>query len=384
MNAPIQLNLKQARKIILSQNRLSQDSKYFGTSSPITVQKIIEHLGYVQIDTIFVVERSHHHILFNRLPDYRRSDLSLCQSNKKSVFESWTHALSYVPTRDLKYYVGPMKAWGKEPSNWFSDVTQSDFLKLKRKIARSGPLTIRDMDDTIPGKKNDWWDSNKPSKKILQFGFHAGEFAISKRIGIVKEYELFNRHFKDHTDRKAVKESERMQFLINRAFSSQAIASLDSICHLRPSLKPMILKQLEKNKKVFQEIKVSGLENTKFWIQPDKIDGQLDFEVDDSKAHILSPFDPITIQRKRLKMFFNFDYLFEAYVPEKKRKFGYFLLPVLIGDRIVAGLDLKTDRINNKLIIKNFHWFTKKSKYDLKLIEESLNKFENFQLDWKN
>jgi len=380
VNAPIQLDKKQARRLILARNHLSFATK--PTSDPKTVQTLIENLGYVQIDTIFVVERSHHHILYSRLPSYQRQDLAACQSNTKTIFESWTHALSYVPTRDLPYYIGPMKAWAKKPSSWFHDVDEGEYKKIKNRIAKLGPLTIRDMDDKIEGKKNDWWDSNKPSKKLLQFGFHAGDLVISKRIGILKEYDLLTRHFHNRS-LKAASETDRYEFLVTRALGSQGIVNLDSICHLRPSQKPEVRSTLEQMSKTFFEARVKGLDVNSFWVSK-SFEHDLKFKPDDSVAHILSPFDPIVIQRKRLQMFFDFNYVFEAYVPEKKRKFGYFLLPVLIGDQFVAGLDLKTDRQNKKLVIKNFHWFTKKSKSQMKLIEERLHHFEQFQLALQN
>jgi uncharacterized protein YcaQ len=95
-------------------------------------------------------------------------------------------------------------------------------------------------------------------------------------------------------------------------------------------------------------------------------------------VHILSPFDPLIIQRKRLKLFFGYDHVFEAYVPKEKRRFGYFTLPVLLGDRIVALLDLKTDRAAGKLLIQSWHWLGARSAK--RHIEEELHRFEAFQL----
>ena len=98
------------------------------------------------------------------------------------------------------------------------------------------------------------------------------------------------------------------------------------------------------------------------------------------QVHILSPFDPLIIQRKRLQRFFGHDYRFEAYVPKEKRQFGYFVCPVLIGDRIVAGLDLKTDRQQGKLLIQRWNWIGRRSRVDRLQIEEALHRFEHFQL----
>ena len=102
---------------------------------------------------------------------------------------------------------------------------------------------------------------------------------------------------------------------------------------------------------------------------------------------ILSPFDPLIIQRKRTHLLFDYEHRFEAYVPKPKRKFGYFALPVLVGEDIVAALDLKTDRQNKKLLMQKWNWVGegKKAKGEPKAalkrrIEEELHRFERFQL----
>jgi uncharacterized protein YcaQ len=103
----------------------------------------------------------------------------------------------------------------------------------------------------------------------------------------------------------------------------------------------------------------------------------------DSKplVHILSPFDPVVIQRRRLKLFFGYDHVFEAYVPKAKRRFGYFVLPVLLGDEMVAALDLKTDRAASKLLIQAWHWLEDgRPRAHKRAIEDELHRFEAFQL----
>ena len=98
-------------------------------------------------------------------------------------------------------------------------------------------------------------------------------------------------------------------------------------------------------------------------------------------VHILSPFDPVVIQRRRLKLFFGYDHLFEAYVPKAKRRFGYFVLPVLLGDEMVAALDLKTDRAAGKLLIQAWHWLEDgRPRAHKRAIEDELHRFEAFQL----
>jgi uncharacterized protein YcaQ len=98
-------------------------------------------------------------------------------------------------------------------------------------------------------------------------------------------------------------------------------------------------------------------------------------------VHILSPFDPLIIQRKRLQLLFDYGHRFEAYVPKEKRVFGYFALPVLVGDEIVAAVDLKADRQKRHLAVQKWTWVgSGAARRHKKMIEEELHRFERFQL----
>jgi hypothetical protein len=127
-------------------------------------------------------------------------------------------------------------------------------------------------------------------------------------------------------------------------------------------------------------VQVDGAERLPHWVRPEVL--ETGPEPTEEPVHILSPFDPLIIQRKRLRLFFEYDYRFEAYVPKDKRVFGYFVCPVLVGDRIVAGLDLKTDRDRQRLLVQRWNWVDgRKSRADRAWVETALHDFERFQLD---
>src|SRR5665647_2892715 len=167
------LSKAQARQIWLRAQRLDTRGP-FG-DGPAATAAAVEHLGYVQIDTINVIERSHHHILWSRIPDYRRADLRQAQSVDKSVFEYWTHALSYVPTRDLRFFIPAMKRQKREGHKWLSSVKPAELRKVMRLIRQGGALTIRDIDDDVLVDKEHLWASRKPSKRALQLSFYQGQ-----------------------------------------------------------------------------------------------------------------------------------------------------------------------------------------------------------------
>ena len=166
------LTKAEARHIWLRAQRLDVPAP-FG-EGPAATAAAVEHLGYVQIDTINVIERSHHHILWTRIPDYKRADLRQAQSVDKSVFEYWTHALSYVPTRDLRFFLPAMRRHRREGHKWLSTVSPADLRKVMRLIRRDGALTIRDIDDDVLVDKQHPWASRKPSKRALQLAFYQG------------------------------------------------------------------------------------------------------------------------------------------------------------------------------------------------------------------
>ena len=371
-----------ARHLWLCAQRL--DTKAPFGEGPRATAAAVEHLGYVQIDTIHVIERCHHHILWNRIPEYRRADLRQAQSVDKSVFEYWTHALSYVPARDFRFFMPAMKVHRREGHKWFGEVAPANLRKVMRLLKKDGALTIRDIEDDILVEKVHAWASRKPSKRALQLAFYEGRVTISERNGMLKTYELTDRHFGWEALPKAASTREITGYLLDRGLRAQGVVSLDSICHLdAPSKKQVrLLIEARVRRKELVPVALEGAGKQEHWAQPETVETTgNDASV---RVHILSPFDPLIIQRKRTRLIFGYEHLFEAYVPKEKRRLGYFALPVLVGDEIVAALDLKTDRQKRKLLLQKWNWVgssVKGPRKELKRgIEEELHRFERFQL----
>jgi uncharacterized protein len=372
-----------ARRIWLRAQRLDTEAP-FG-AGPQATAAAVEHLGYVQIDTIHVIERCHHHILWNRIPAYRRADLRQAQSVDKSVFEYWTHALSYVPARDFRFFMPAMRVHRREGHRWFREVTPADLRKVMRLLRRDGALTVRDIDDDVLVEKVHAWASRKPSKRALQLAFYTGAVTISERSGMLRTYDLMARHFGWDRPPKPASSREITGYLLDRAVRAQGLVSLDSICHLdapsKPAIRRLIEARVPRNELV--PVALEGAGKQQHWASPETLEsiGGAPPEL----VHILSPFDPLIIQRKRTHLFFDYEHRFEAYVPKEKRRFGYFALPVLVGDAVVAALDLKTDRQNRKLLMQKWSWVGAGAKASVRKelkrrIEEELHRFERFQL----
>ncbi len=381
--APHPLTQTEARRIWLRAQRLDTPAP-FG-DGPLAVAAAVEHLGYVQIDTINVIERCHHHILYSRIPGYRRADLRQAQSLDKSVLEYWTHALSYVPAKDLRFFLPAMKLHKREGHKWFASVSPADTRKVMRLLRRDGALTIRDIEDDVLTEKEHLWASRKPSKRALQLAFYSGEVTIAERAGMLKTYELTARHFGWDKPPKPASATEVSAYLLDRGLRAQGIVSLDSICHLDAPSKASIRRLIDARvrRKELVALAPEGAGEQEHWAAPATLEPS--GEGDPGLVHILSPFDPLIIQRKRTELFFGYGHRFEAYVPKEKRLFGYFALPVLVGDDIVAAIDLKTDRKNKKLLMQKWSWVGKGAARGARKefkhrIEEELDRFERFQL----
>lgn len=376
--ASFALSPGRARALWLRAQRLDQAAP-FG-EGPAATPAAVRHLGYVQIDTINVIERCHHHILYTRVPDYSRTDLVKAQTAEKSVFEYWTHALAYVPTEDYRFFIPAMKARRDKPPTWFGEVDPAEYRRLLRRIRDDGPLTIRDIDDDVLVEKNHPWASRKPSKRALQLGFYVGDLTISARTGMVKTYELTDRHFGWNRRPRPATAGQYTAYLLERALTAQGIVSLDSICYGEANRRKAVTALLEAavRKKQLVPARIASADSPLHWVAPDVLETIHDAEA--APVHILSPFDPLIIQRKRLSLMFGYDHVFEAYVPPDKRVFGYFALPVLVGDQIVAAIDLKTDRAAGKLLIQRWTWIVPRRPTLQRAIETELGRFEAFQL----
>ena len=384
---PLSLSLAHARRIWLRAQRLDACAPFsrpgkLGQSDigADAVRRAVEHLGYVQIDTIQVIERCHHHILWSRIPDYRRADLHRAQTHDKTVFEYWTHALSYVPTRDMPFFLAEMKQHRQSPRSAYRAVPPDDVRKVIRRVRDDGALSLRDIDDDVEQEKDHPWGSRKPSRRALQAAFYDGALTISERTGMLKRYELTARHFGWTQTPKAATAAHCTAYVLDRALRAQGLVSLDSVCHLDAPRKPAVRALIEARvrRKALIPVNLDGEAGALHWMRPEDLEPLPD--IDPGTTHILSPFDPLIIQRKRLHRLFGYLHRFEAYVPKDKRVFGYFALPVLAGDQVVAAIDIKADRTRKRLQIQQWTWVGEGNAATHQAqIDEALHRFEHFQ-----
>ncbi|HJW30854.1 MAG TPA: crosslink repair DNA glycosylase YcaQ family protein, partial [Saprospiraceae bacterium] len=184
---PVHISKQEARRIILAAQGLDKMNP-FG-SGPKSVVKAVEHLGYVQIDTISVVERAHHHVLWNRIPAYQASWLDQAQKKSRAVFEYWAHAAAYLPMKDFRFSLPVMHAFKSKKDRWPKS-QRTEMKKVLDRIKAEGPLMSRDFESTHKG--GSWWDW-KPAKWALQRLFLEGALMVSHREGFQRIYDLPDR-----------------------------------------------------------------------------------------------------------------------------------------------------------------------------------------------
>ncbi|MDZ4711680.1 MAG: crosslink repair DNA glycosylase YcaQ family protein [bacterium] len=311
--------------------------------------RIIETLGYLQIDTISIVERSHNQILWTRMQSFSRSMLEDLIAERK-IFEYWSHAAAYLPIRDFRFSLLRKKKYSGKYKDW-KNSNRRILRYVYDRIKAEGPLQSRDFDDR-KAKSTGWWDW-KPSKDALDFMFHEGRLMVSARKGFQKVYDLTERVLPADVDMSFPSEKEFYKHLILTSINSHGFAGEKEITYLRQHDKKILKNVINDllKKELIEKIIIEGNEDN-FYTTLDKLELTGNIKTGNT-IHILSPFDNLIIQRKKVKSLFNFDYQIECYVPEAKRKFGYYCMPVLSGDSLIGKIDAKADRLTGTFIIKN-------------------------------
>lgn len=336
----------EARQIALTAQGLDRKSA-FGKGKH-GVLKSIHQLGYIQLDTLAVVARAHHHTLWSRSPDYSEKNLQVLLSEKK-VFEYWSHAAAFLPMNDFRFSLVRKQEFLDGKSHWFQKNKKVMAFVLDR-IRAEGPLQAKDFE--TDRKRGSWFDW-KPAKIALEQLFHDGTLMVSERKGFQKVYDLAERIIPAGTNTKIPSNEEYADYLIRSAVRAHGIASVKDMTHLRKGMLSVVAKRLTKmlRENEIEKIAIEGIDEL-FYSDP-KIINQKSKTA--NHLHILSPFDNAIIRRERLLKIFNYDFAIECYLPEQKRKFGYFCLPVLYNGNFTGRFDPKADRQNKTLIIKHFY-----------------------------
>lgn len=343
------LPLSQLRKLTLERQGLLR-TKPFGSGKN-GVLEAIRHLGYVQIDTISVVERAHHHVLWTRVPGYRAASLEGLVAEKQ-VFEYWFHAAAYLPMEDYRFALPRMNAIRSGEKHWFKNTDKKLMKEICKRIQTEGPLMARDFIEPVNGQSG-WWDW-KPAKQALEQLFIQGELMVVGRSGFQKRYDITERALPESVDTRCPSLYEQAQHLVDVCLRSHGFATLRAFTYLRKGagLRKAVKEVLNQSIADGTVVK-AGL--------PCKNEVYCDAAAltvrprPQKRVSLLSPFDSCVIQRDRCRMVYGFDYQIECYVPGPKRRYGYFCLPILYADQLVGRVDCKAERKGKVLNVQSLY-----------------------------
>jgi uncharacterized protein YcaQ len=350
--SPLELSNADARRVFLHVHGLSHDP----AAQPHDTMAAIENLGFVQLDSIQTVARAHHHILASRDDAYKPAELARLQHDAKLVFEHWTHDASVIPMAFYPHW-RPRFARARQKlrdHNWWAERLGSKRI-LKRvldRIATEGPLPARAFDD--PGTTGEMWGWSR-SKTALEALWHSGALAIARREGFEKIYDLAERVIPPDLHGIAHPKAATVDWACRAALSRLGFATPREIANFW-ALIPFedVTRWIARNRRHLIDVRLQdadGRHSTALALPT--LEALRDAAPPAPPImRALNPFDPAIRDRKRLKRLFGFDYTIEIFVPEAKRKFGYYVYPLLDGDRFVGRVDAKADRPANALKLR--------------------------------
>ncbi len=344
-------NLQAARRATLRYQGLLKGA-YFGQGKQAVV-RAIDALGYLQIDTISVVDRSHHHILKTRISNYTPELLTQLQAVDRQVFEYWSHAAAYLPIQDYRYYLPMMHGFGAQRSH-DQALTQS----ILHRITAEGPLQSKDFEPQRDRQSNGWWDW-KPAKHALEYLFLSGQLMITERVGFAKLYDLTERVLPTFIDTRMPSVTEWARFSLLKSLKALGIGTLADLTYARATVRRFTAPEFVPDyaaalQQLIDEGEACAVDvDGETWYALPGLFEPSRTQLDRSQIQFLSPFDNLVINRKRLLRLFNFDYQLECYVPAAKRRYGYFCLPLLWGDQLVGRMDCKAERKTGVLHLRH-------------------------------
>ncbi len=360
------LSLETVRRLALVKQHLADQ---LPTTDAAGILDLVRDLGCLQLDPISAVARSHQIVVWSRVGHYDLDHLDQLLWRDRSLFEFWAHAASIVPVADYPIHQHLMRRYATEKTTgqvsqryatWLAD-NQGLKRHILQQIKKHGPLPSRELEvenKVSAGWYSTGWTSGRDVSQMLDYLWTKGKIMVAGRTGIQKLWDLSERCLPDWTPRETLNARQITYRAAQTAVKALGVATTQQIKwhyvrHRYEDL-PQVLKQLVQDGRL-EQVHVADQKGAWF-IHADDVSllDQLD-SIDFSRTTLLSPFDNLICDRARTTQLFNFDFRIEIYVPPAKRKFGYYVLPILHGDRIIGRIDPKFDREHGRLHIHAVH-----------------------------
>jgi uncharacterized protein YcaQ len=347
------LSAAEARRIAIGAQGLAR------TNNPPSVdvrqiRRTISTIGLLQLDFVNVLIPAHNLVVYSRLGAYDLASFQRAVYERGEFTEQWAHEASIVPMDAWPLLAYRRVADRARPKSSFARTRAgAKYLQeILEIVGRNGAITSQDLTPVAaPKRKPGDWHRSVP-RAALEHHFGSGNLAVrNRRSNFQRVYDLPERLIEESSRLKKISDDDARRELLKRAAKACGVATLHDLAdYYRMSLseaKPRIMELVEEG--VLCEVQVQGWSDCAYLAEGVPVPRQAE------RATLLSPFDPLVWFRPRAERLFNFHYRIEIYVPEHKRKWGYYVLPFLLGDKLAARVDLKAHRQDKTLRVRAAH-----------------------------
>ena len=316
---PLKIPNRQARALWLSAQGLAATP-----TGALDLPQVIHDLGFVQLDTIQVVSRAHHHILWSRNQNYREPMLDKLL-RARGVFEHFTHDASVLPMEFLPMWQRQFRRKAEQMSKagwWKGLPDEAGRAEVRARIEREGPLSTHAFDSKVEGERKMW--ARPPHKLALDFMWYSGELATCHRDGFTKYYDLAERVFPDVLRNERMADDAQVNWLNRAALKRMGFGAPGDIQRFWEAMSAMEVRRWVAGTSELVPVEVQGADRAwKAALALPDIEERLEaLETPTTRLRILNPFDPVIRDRNRLKFLFGFDYRVEMFVPAAQRIWG--------------------------------------------------------------
>ena len=347
------LDRAQARRIALAAQGFAE--RRHATPTLRTLSRTLARTGVLQIDSVNVLQRAHYMPLYSRMGAYDPALLHrAAEQAPRRIVEYWAHVAAFMPVELWPVMQHRMRGYRERGHEWSATRPEAKLIaSLLDEVRERGPSTARDLDDGLPRVQTHWGWNWSTTKKALEYLFASGELAVAGRNGAFERlYDQPERVLPAAVLAQPVPDEAAAHVeLVRRAAISHGVATeacLRDYYRMRPGeSRPALAALVEAGELL--PVRVEGWDRPAFLHRDARMPRRVDARA------LLSPFDPVVWERERTERLFDFRYRIEIYVPEHLRSHGYYVLPFLLGDRIVARVDLKAERRAGTLVVRSAH-----------------------------
>lgn len=323
----------------------------------------LSRLGFVQIDSVRAVERAHHHILHARERTYRAGQIERLAYGERAAFEHWTHDAAIIPIEFYPHWHHQFAYWRRrfETNAWWQkQLGDRRILKdVLRTVSDAGPTKARDL-DLGGGRTGPWWGW-KPAKAALEYLWHTGDLTTASRDGFEKVYDLAERVIPGPLLKPRPNRSETIAWACAAAIERLGFATPAELAAFFDLIDGQeaarwAASEVKAGRLIEADVEPAAGKPRKTLTTPETLNALAALPTPSGALRALSPFDPAIRDRQRAERLFGFDYRIEIFTPAPKRKYGYYVFPLLEGDRFVGRADLKADRARDALLVQGVWW----------------------------